>query len=231
MIIIQSRLNSKRLPGKALKKINNIELIKRVYLRIKNFKKFKKILVAIPDNRSNLKLKTFLKKNKIPFFLGSEKNVFSRFYNCLKKYDLKYIIRISGDSPLIDPKIIDKILKLKEKSKNFDLITNIFPRSYPVGQSVELIPKSTFEKLKKIELNPEHKEHVTKYIYENNNMFKIINMKNIENQSSIRLVVDTRNDLKLIDNLIRIKNISLSDNYNTIIKYIKTHTNKINKKK
>ena len=62
-------------------------------------------------------------------------------------------------------------------------------------------------------------------------MFKIINMKNIEDQSSIRLVVDTSNDLKLIDNLIRVKNISLSDNYNTIIKYIKTRANKINKKK
>ena len=56
-------------------------------------------------------------------------------------------------------------------------------------------------------------------------------MKNIEDQSSIRLVVDTSNDLKLIDNLIRVKNISLSDNYNTIIKYIKTRANKINKKK
>ena len=42
MIIIQSRLNSKRLPGKALKKINNIELIKRVYLRIKILKNLKK---------------------------------------------------------------------------------------------------------------------------------------------------------------------------------------------
>ena len=222
MIIIQSRLNSKRLPSKALKKIDNIELIKRVYLRIKNYKKFKKkIIVAIPSTKSNLKLKNFLKKNKIPFFEGSEKNVFLRFYKCLKKNNFKHVIRINGDSPLIDPKLIYKMIKISKKIKKYDIITNTFPRSFPIGQSVEMIPQTTFEKLKKIKLNAKHKEHVTKYIYDHSDLFKIINMKNVEDQSSVRLVVDNDKDFKFIQNLIRTYRINLSESNEKIIKYIK----------
>ena len=85
-------------------------------------------------------------------------------------------LRISADSPLIDPYLIDKIISLKNKKKykKYDLITNIFPRKFPRGQSVEIINTRTlFKNLKK--MSKGEKEHVTKYFYNNHKDFLIKN--------------------------------------------------------
>ena len=67
-------------------------------------------------------------------------------------------MRISGDSPLIDPSIILKGVGLY-KSGSYDLITNIFPRSYPVGQSVEIIRTDSLGNILSNNLTLSEKEH------------------------------------------------------------------------
>ena len=73
-----------------------------------------------------------------------------------------FFLRISGDSPLIDYKLADQAISILNKNKRYDLVTNIFPRSFPKGQSVEIIRtsmlKKHIDKMSKLE-----KEHVTKY--------------------------------------------------------------------
>ena len=143
-----------------------------------------------------------LKKNKINFFRGELNNVASRFLELAKRKKLKYFMRVSGDSPLIDPKIIDRASIIKKKFKNADIITNVFPRSYPKGMSVEIIKVSTLrnniEKMKKNDL-----EHVTKYFYRNYKKFNIINFKNISDKKTMKFSIDTKNDLKKIINKIK----------------------------
>ena len=74
--IIQARINSKRLPGKVLFKINGKTLVELLYLRLKKSKNIDKIVFAIPNNKENLLLKNFFKKKSIPYFLGDEKKCF-----------------------------------------------------------------------------------------------------------------------------------------------------------
>ena len=108
-----------------------------------------------------------MQKNNIKHFKGSLNNTFLRFQKFLKlQKNIKYFLRISGDSPLIDFKLVDKIIKFS-KNKNFDIITNIFPRSFPKGQSIEIINYSSFMLVKNSELNISEKEHVTQYFYNN----------------------------------------------------------------
>ena len=84
----------------------------------------------------------------------------------------------------------------------YDLVTNILPRSYPAGQSVEVIRASTFEKVYEKMSRPDHFEHVTKYYYEHSDEFRIKNFSNDKDLSSYRLVVDTPEDLKRIEKII-----------------------------
>ena len=42
----------------------------------------------------------------------------------------KYFVRVSGDSPLIDPKIIDKAVKISKRHKEYDIVTNVFPERF-----------------------------------------------------------------------------------------------------
>ena len=96
-------------------------------------------------------------------------------------------VRITGDSPLINYKIIDKAIKKFFKEKP-DIITNVFPRSFPIGQTVEVIDSKIFINNFKNILKKDEKEHITKYFYKNNKNFKIINFKNKEmNQKNLSI--------------------------------------------
>ena len=54
---------------------------------------------------------------KIKYFVGAESNVLKRYYDASKKYNADIIVRITGDCPLVDYKIVDEFIKvfLKEK--------------------------------------------------------------------------------------------------------------------
>jgi spore coat polysaccharide biosynthesis protein SpsF len=86
-------------------------------------------------------------------------------------------LRISGDSPLIDFRLINKSINIFKKNKRFDLITNVFPRTFPSGQSVEIIKTSALGKNLKF-FSKLDKEHVTRYFYRNSPKFKIKNFAN-----------------------------------------------------
>ena len=105
-------------------------------------------------------------------------------------------MRISGDSPLIDWRIVDKILKLFNKSKDrkLDIVTNVFPRTFESGNSAELINVKTLKKYSPF-MNENEREHVTKYFYKNFSMFNIKNLKNNKKRLNIKLSIDTKKDL------------------------------------
>ena len=196
LAIIQARLDSKRFPGKSLFKIYGVPLIERVYDRVNSSKEIKQTVISIPKDDKNKKLKLFLKKKNLKFYEGNNENVTLRMYKAAKKFKSNYFVRISGDSPMIDPLIIDHAVKIHKKKK-IDVITNTYKRSCPSGQSVELIRVNTLKKILKYKLTLEEKEHVTKYFYNNKKKFKIFNfyVKNIK-LKNFKFSVDFKKDLK-----------------------------------
>ena len=103
-------------------------------------------------------------------------------------------MRVSADSPFIDIKLINKMIKIQNKKKNYDIVTNVYPRSFPKGQSIEIIKTKLFKKLSLKKMNPNENEHVTQYFYKRKKLFKIYNLKNKDNISKINLSIDTLND-------------------------------------
>ena len=199
LCIIQARSNSKRFKNKVLHLIHGVPLIQHVINRVKRSKKIKKIIVASSLKKNDDNLISYLKKNKINFFRGDLENVAMRLYKTAKKNKAKFFVRISGDSPLIDPKLIDKAIKMSKGVKNYDIITNLFPRTFPKGQSVEVIKTSILKKYSK-SFSKLDKEHVTKYFYDNSNYFRIKNFKFNSKHKTMKLSIDTKKDLKDILN-------------------------------
>ena len=198
IVIIQARSNSKRFKNKVLYKIYNRPIIWHVVSKINKSKNVKKIIVATSKNRSDDKLIKYLAKNKINYYRGSLVNVAKRLCEAAEKNKAKFFMRISADSPLIDPMIIDKAIKIfNSQKKKYDIITNVFPRSYPKGQSVEIIKTAKLRYFLS-KFNNEQKEHATKYFYKNYKNFMIKNFRCFKNKSKIKLAIDTKNDLKLI---------------------------------
>lgn len=209
--IIQARYSSKRLPGKVLRKILDITILQRVVNQVKKSKKITKIIIATSKQKTDKKIINFCMKNKIHCISGPLNNVFKRFYSIIIHEKCKSFVRISADSPLIDPALIDQAVTLFNKNR-YDIVTNVFPRTFPKGFSVEVIDsKIILDFLLKIK-KKKHKEHMTSFFYDNYKNFKIKNLYNKINNSNINLSIDNYADFiraKKIIKFCKNKNYSL----------------------
>ena len=196
--IIQARMTSFRLPGKMLKLIDNKPLLLHVINRVQKSKLIKKILVASSENKSDDVIKELCKNENVKSYHFSLDDVYERFTKIIAKEKITSFVRINGDSPLIDPELIDKSIKIF-KSTNCDLCSNVMFKTYPKGQSVEVILSKTFLKLNNLKLSNFDKEHITNYYYSNPEQFKIVNFTSGFDFNNINLSVDTINDLRKID--------------------------------
>ena len=108
---IEARMTSSRLPGKVLMdSIDGISMLEFMISRVKKSKLINKIIVATTINLSDQPIVDLCKKLKISYFRGSEEDVLSRVLNAHKKFKSDIIVELTGDCPLIDPIIIDKII-------------------------------------------------------------------------------------------------------------------------
>ena len=106
----------------------------------------------------------------------------------------------------LDYKIIDKAIDIYRKNK-VDIVTNTLKRSYPKGQSVEIMNSDLIlNNLKSASKNKKHQEHITSYFYENKRKFKIFNFSLKKNFSSINLSVDTPYDFNFVKKIIGLSN-------------------------
>ena len=129
----------------------------------------------------------------------SEENVLDRYYKAAKKVKADIIVRITSDCPFVDPLIIDEIIKTHLKNKN-DLTMNNTGTSYSRGTDVEVF---SFKSLEKAYLNsdkPYEKEHISPYIYEHPEIFKVekLEAKGILKRPEFRFCVDEEDDLRVV---------------------------------
>ena len=121
---IEARMNSKRLPGKVMKNINGKPMIELLYSRAIKSKLIDEIVVITSKNKSNNILVDFLKSKKIPYFRGSENNVLQRMVIGTKKFKANVIVQLTADNPLVDPIMIDYMLKYYLKKYHCLILQN-----------------------------------------------------------------------------------------------------------
>lgn len=199
--IIQARTSSTRLPGKVLLKVLGKTILEYVTERTKKAKNIEEVIVATTKKKEDQKIVKLMKKTKVNFYCGSEKDVLDRYYQAAKLYQAQNIARITSDNPLIDPRIIDKVIK-RYFQTNADYCSNTLKETFPDGQDVEVFKfqalKSTWKRAKLLS----EREHVTPYIKKHPEKFKLVNVKSQKNLSDRRWTVDEREDFKLIKTIL-----------------------------
>ena len=205
-VIIEARFNSRRLKGKVLKKLENVELLSIIISRILRSKSAVKIIVATSLDKKDNQIISLLKKMNIPYYRGSSEDVLSRIINCAKKYNIKNILRVTGDNPLTDFNLIDDMIEKFNKVKNIDYMTNnnfTFDkkkRNIAVGLDLSIFTLKSLEKIKKIiNNNKTYSEYPTLYFYTELGASKF-NLKTITHNnkkvlnSKFRLTIDKKDD-------------------------------------
>lgn len=192
-LIVQARYSSRRLPGKVLMKINKTPMLEFTIKRLQKTTLFRNIYVLTSNHPEDEMIVNFCESRNIKYYTNSLNNVYQRFKSFLNSKNYDAFVRISGDSPLIDPFLIDSMLK-KFKKNNYDLLTNVFPRTFPSGQSVEIVKSKVFLKVNESLLSMENKEHITSFFYKNYGQFNIENFECKYSHKNTKLSIDTIDD-------------------------------------
>jgi spore coat polysaccharide biosynthesis protein SpsF len=202
-VIVQARVGSTRLPKKILKKIKNKMILDYVFERLKYCKRANDIILATTTNRNDDILEKYARENEIKYYRGSEEDVLKRYYDVAKKYKSDVIVRITSDCPLIDPEIVDEMIK-KHIENKADYTSNIIKRTFPRGMDIEIFNFDILEETYKNANEKYHREHVTPYIREHPERFKFQNIEAKEkiNRPDIRITVDTKEDFELIKKIL-----------------------------
>lgn len=200
--IIQARVSSTRLPAKILKELpygSGISVLAQVIKRIKKSKRLNEIIVATTTGKDDDKVVSIARKEDVKFFRGSEKDVLSRYYLAAQKNGIDLVVRITSDCPCIDVKIVDMIID-EHISEEVDYTSNFLDRTYPQGLDAEAVNFDVLEKAYKNAKKNYEREHVTPYIYENPQTFKVNRVNASERLFSpdIRITLDTEEDYALL---------------------------------
>ena len=201
VVIVQARMGSRRFPGKVLCSVNGRPLLEYIVERISHCDRLETIIIATSTDDQDDPIANFCATRNIECFRGSLSNVADRFLKVAHKYNLERFVRISGDSILLDTKIICACLSRFDETK-CDLVTNTYPRTFPHGQSVEVIRTSSFCRAFRLMTEPDDFEHVTRLFYRLPEKFRIENVKCTSKYKSMHLAVDTREDMQLCEAII-----------------------------
>jgi spore coat polysaccharide biosynthesis protein SpsF len=198
---VQARMSSTRYPGKVLAPFRGEPLIRHVVRAIEQVLPLADIVVATSVETSDEPLAEYLDSVGVQVYRGSLDDVVDRFVMCLRAHPCEWILRINGDSPVIFPELIRLMLHYVEHFEG-DLVTTIFPRSFPKGQNPELIKAGSLQKIASEGLTAEDREHVTSYFYRHHARFKILNVESGDRRlADHSLAVDTIEDLRRLEQL------------------------------
>jgi len=222
--IIFSRMQSKRLPGKAMIDILGKSLLERVIERTQKINLIDHISVATSNLTQDDIIYNYAISKGIDIYRGDENDVAMRAFETGSFFKYDCFVRICGDRPFFDGKIVDELIRIHKKNKN-DLTTNMFPRTIPSGFTVEIINMSTLNKVIEHTTDKHNREHITNYIYTNPKEFKIENIEHFKNTNfdfkTLNLTVDTIDDIEKTEYIAReLKNKNQYNDLDEVIKLL-----------
>lgn len=203
VIILQARMESKRLPKKVMKCILKKTLLEHLLERLIKVSNVQKIVVATTKDPKDNAIAHYCSTKEISVFRGSSNNVLKRYFMAAKAYNADVIVRLTADCPLIDPHIIEQVVQtFLQNSEQFDYVSNTLKRSYPRGMDTEVFSFKALEKTYREAKEEYDQEHVTSFIYNNPKIFRTTNVSYHRDLSFHRWTVDTIEDFMLIKNIL-----------------------------
>jgi len=201
--IVQARMGSTRLPGKVLKKILGKPLVEYLIERINSSQMINDLVIATTTNRCDDAIVDYCRTHHIKYYRGSEEDVLSRYMEAAESYKAEVIVRICSDSPLVDPLLIDELVReFLLKYPSCDYLSNTIKQTYPLGMNIEVFSFESLQKTYKNAKSQYEKEHVTPYIYYNPHQFKICEKHYQHDLSMLRLTVDVAEDFELVKTIL-----------------------------
>lgn len=190
---IQARMSSRRLPGKILLTLRDRPSLAYLVESLTHARQLDGAIIATSTDATDDPTAGFAAERRIPCYRGSLTNVAQRLLEGGEACGADAIVRVSGDSPLLDPKLVDEAVELFRGERS-DVVTNVRPRSFPKGQSVEVVAISALRQAVASMSTGAEREHVTPYLYAHPEQFLIRAFVTEHGRPEVQLSVDDRED-------------------------------------
>lgn len=200
LVIMQARMGSSRLPGKVLKRVCGRTLLELQYERIQAAGTVDRIIIATTIGVQDEVIAELCKRGNMECFRGSENDVLDRYYQAARQVGCSHgdaVIRVTADCPLLDPEILDQVVKLFWTS-GVDYASNINPPTFPDGLDVEIFKYEALARAWQEAKLTSEREHVTPYLRNHPEIFSQANHRGAVDLSQLRLTVDEPEDLEVI---------------------------------
>lgn len=190
-IVLQARSTSTRLPKKIYKPLNGKTMLEQIVHRLKQVSNVNHLCVAtIPQDLETIQ--KLLKNEDCLVLAGSENNVLERFIKAGKTMDTDIMIRTTADNPFVDFVHLEEGIKLFSQNYwDYFGYTGL-----PYGAGFEIFQFSALEKAYIATKEKFDLEHVTPYIYNHKDKFRV-ELKNVKKAyfcPELRVTVDTLED-------------------------------------
>jgi spore coat polysaccharide biosynthesis protein SpsF len=202
LIILQARTGSSRLPNKVMRPLHGIPLLTHCIARLREVAP---VLVATSNEKRDDPVKALAAQEQIRCFRGSEEDVLDRYYKAAQELQADYIIRATGDNPLVD---IEEACRVRDLiiAGEVDYVTGaevIDGQGLPIGVGVEAFSYEALERSWNEGHAEHHREHVNEYILGNPDAFTIQGLKCLKKNScpGLRLTVDTEEDFLFVERI------------------------------
>jgi spore coat polysaccharide biosynthesis protein SpsF len=205
IIVVQARTSSTRFPGKIMMPLAGKPLLVRMLERVSASKTADSFIVATTGSKDDDKIEELCVSENIDCYRGHLTDLLDRHYKAGVKYNADVVIKIPSDCPLIDPRIINKVVNYYLKNiDTFDFVSNLHPATYPDGNDVEVIPMKVLEIAWREAKLPLEREHTTPFIWENPDRFSIGNVvwkKGLDFSMSHRFTIDYYEDFEFVSSI------------------------------
>ena len=201
--VVQARLSSQRLPGKILMPLQGRPSLDYLLDALAHATRLDGVVLATSDASDDDRTAAFAASRGIACFRGSLAHVALRLLRAGEAHGADAIVRVNGDSPLLDPALIDQAIGLFEQA-DADIVTNVRPRSFPKGQSVEVIATAALRTAVDRMTTSDEREHVTPYLYANPDAFRIRSFTADVPRPEIQLSIDDPADFARCDAILTV---------------------------
>jgi spore coat polysaccharide biosynthesis protein SpsF len=195
--IVQARMSSSRLPGKVLAPVMGQPMMLRQLERLDRASTIDEVVVATSTELDDNAIVELCAQSGITCFRGSLQDVLGRFVGAATESTAGIVLRLTADCPLTDPVVVDGLTN-HLRAGGFDYASNTLERTWPHGLDVEAMTFDALVTASQETDNPYDREHVTPFLYNNPDRFRLGSHTGTPNQSAIRLTVDYPEDLELV---------------------------------
>lgn len=197
--IVQARMGSTRLPGKVLAEVGGRPILAHVVERLRRATRLDRIVIATTTHTRDDAIVSLAEGIGIPVYRGSEPDVLGRYQEAAEWIGAKTIVRVCGEDVFVDPTLVDRLVQ-SHLQHGADYTTNVIGRTFPEGQYVEVLSHRTLARLARKATWPEHREHVTQYILDHPQGFRMARVEATGKlrRPEVKLSVDTREDLAFV---------------------------------